>query len=170
MKTKTAMMSIMVLWMILGVYGAALADGGVEPPKISCASLPQATLDSPLIHGTFTATPWALEGQPPKKYDIHMVLKMWQLKDGKDREIIRLYSFQKDIVDLIPLCTYTELDLINKYLVSACNRDIQKLFNIAGVGVLTELKILKMDNCDDPEIDNDMVHGTFKVRIVNPGT
>lgn len=148
-------------------FSTAWADGGTEPAATGCGTLPQPTELSPLITGHFTAVPWKLEGQAPKQYDIHVVLKRMQWINGKEEKIIRLYAFRKDIVEQKSLCEYTECEIVQKYLFSPCNRDAEKLFDIKGIPVLTELKVLAKDNCGDPE--NTMIYGSFKIRVVPAG-
>jgi len=161
---KTVWLTMMLL--IAGCV-AAWADGGTETAIEQCKNPPMATDMSPRIEGTFTATYIQKEGALPKKFDIHVVLSRTQLLEGKEKKTVHLLRFTRADTEGWPLCKYTTVELGKKYWPTACNRYIQKLFNIDGYPVLTDLKILSQDHCEDRE--NAMIYGSFMLRVVKPG-
>ena len=73
------MLKLMVFFTLVAMiavsYTTAWADGAPEPPKEGCENPPVPTNQSPVIHGTFTASYFMEFGQKPKYYSIQIVLK-----------------------------------------------------------------------------------------------
>ena len=74
-------------------YTTAWADGAREPPITGCENPPVPTNQSPVIHGTFTASYFMVDGQNPKYYSIQTVLKTTKvITDKQTMEKLRISS------------------------------------------------------------------------------
>ncbi len=196
------MMFLAFVAMFTVSYTTAWADGAKEPPKDGCEDLPLPTNQSPVIHGTFTASYFVEDGQPAKYYSIQTVLKTTKvitnkqmmeklkissagctkmktdeekkIKSGnKDKcpgfesaeiDLTKLHTFPKYIVIHKNLCEYTENDLMSLYWARPCNVKIQEEFGLKGRAVLTDIKIINQNHCDDEK--KAAISGTFKIRVV----
>ena len=74
-RTLKLIVFLTLVAMIAVSYTTAWADGAPELPITGCDNPPVPTNQSPVIHGTFTASYFMEDGQNPKYYSIQTVLK-----------------------------------------------------------------------------------------------
>lgn len=150
--TKT----LIVVWIVTMVFSAvAWADGAPPTDRIPVPDV----REYPLIHGTFTVSYRQFEATP-KFFDIHVVLKRF----GTTKTFLIERTVSRDSVNI---CEYENLSmdaLIHKYQYDPRSQDVEVAFGLVGLPVITELKILKSDNCDDKR--KAMLYGTLKIRIM----
>jgi hypothetical protein len=150
MKMKR-MLKLMVFFTLVAMiavsYTTAWADGAPEPPIKGCENPPDPTNQSPVIHGTFTASYFMEFGQKPKYYCIQTVLKTTKvITDKQMMEKLRISSagcikmktdeekeiksgnlekcpgFESAEIDLTCLHTFQKYIIIDKTL---CNLTVQ---------------------------------------------
>jgi len=166
-KTKTIVL-LLAFGFIFYFSGMAAGDGGGPEPNAACISLPSATDTSPLIKGFFTAAydkSQCTVDHPSKcrHYDMHFVLEMPQLINEKETLVRHLFSFPMGVCDR-DICSYTEVELKEKYKFQPCNKEVGKAFGLKGVPVLTDLSVTVRDFCGDTK--KGMIAGTLKIRVV----
>ena len=168
MNKKKTMILLLALGFFLYFSGMAIGDGGGPEPKSDCSRLWPATDTSPLIKGFFTAAydkSQCTVDRPSecRHYDMHFVLEMPQLINGKETLVRHLFSFPMGVCDR-DICSYTETELKEKYKYQACNMGIGKAFGLKGVPVITDLSVTVRDFCGDT--NDGMIAGTLKIRVV----
>jgi hypothetical protein len=139
-------------------YTTAWADGAPEPPIKGCENPPVPTNQSPVIHGTFTASYFMEFGQKPKYYSIQIVLKTTKvitdkktienlenpradcakmktekMKTDKGKEIQtgnleKCPGFKSAEIDVTRLHTFQKYIVIDKKLCEYTNNDLVSLY------------------------------------------
>lgn len=156
MLNKTATI-LLAGWIItIGFSVMAWGDGAPAPPT---TGVPQVR-EYPLIQGTFTVGYRKSQKKTPEFFDIHVVLKR--------KSDIKMYSIERSVTTgSLDICKYkneTMDDLINKYKWEPTNQKVVDDFGLQGIPVITELKILESNHCDDE--DRAMLYGTLKIRVL----
>lgn len=174
MNTKRIVISSLVFGFILVFYGMAIGDGGGPDPITGCETLPPVTNDSPLIQGVFTASYdkslCSVQNRKKLHYNIHAVLEMARLINGKEEVVKHLFSFPMPVSPK-HICSFSNTDLIEKYQYAACNEKVAKRFGLTGIAVITDLSVTLRDVCDETcnddrkPICNSMICGTIKLRV-----
>lgn len=157
-KEEMTMMSkitkaLIVVWMVTVAFSTMAWADGAGPSGIE--GVPTVR-EYPLIQGTFTVSYRKFE-DAPKFFDIHVVLE-----GSKTYLIERTVSSES-----IDLCMYKCLtmdELIKKYEGDPSAQKVQKAFGFKGIPVITELKILESNDCDDKH--KAMLYGTLKIRVL----
>ena len=155
MTCKITKALIMVWIAIMAFSTIAWADGAGPSTPVGVPAYWQ----FPLIKGTFTVCYRVFE-DTPEAYDMHVVLKR--------NKTSRLYviSDRKVSSESIDLCKYKDLpmeELIIKYELDPRNLGVEKDFNLEGVPVITELKILGSSHCEDKH--KTIIFGELKIRV-----
>jgi hypothetical protein len=134
-------------------YTTAWADGAREPPITGCENPPVPTNQSPVIHGTFTASYFMEDGQNPKYYSIQTVLKTTKvitdkqmmeklgissagcakMKTDEEKKIKsgnkeKCPRFESAEIDLTRLHTFPKFIVIHKDLCEYTENDLMSLY------------------------------------------
>ena len=144
--------ALIAVWMVTMAFSTMAWADGAPPP---CPKVPKMQ-ELPLIQGTFTVSYRKFE-VTPKFFDIHVVL------EGSKTYLIER-SVRSDSKDI---CKYQYLamdELIEKFACDPSDQKVAKNFNLKGIPVITELKILKSNNCEDK--NRAMLYGTLKIRVI----
>lgn len=144
------MVFFMLVAMIAFSYTTAWADGAAEPPEGACEKPPVPNNQSPVIHGTFTASYFLEHGQKPKYYCIQTVLKT--TKVITDKQIMerldisgagcikmvtdekqsgnkkKCPGFESAEIEINRLHTFRKLIVIDKKLCKYTNNDLMSLY------------------------------------------
>jgi len=155
MKKRELIPLVVLLVLILGSFGIALADGGADPN--ACLDPLPPPSSGPFVRGDFTvAFDKRIDSFP--HYNFHAVLKY--------TNDIHLFSApQKTWVDKT-LCDFTASDIKELLKFYPCWMDVGGYFGIIGTPVIADLTITKQDQCTDPI--NAMIMGEVVIRVVPP--
>lgn len=149
--------AVIAVWMVTMAFSTvAWADGAPTSPVVPVPAF----WKYPLIKGTFTVC-YRVFKDTPEYYDIHVVLKrfktskLYVISDRKvTSECKNICDYEKD---------FTMEQLIEKYEFDPRNLKVEKGFNLEGVPVITELKILGSSHCEDKH--KAMLYGELKIRV-----
>ncbi len=148
--------ALIAVWIVTMAFSTmAWADGC---PPVPIVPVPP-YWDFSEIKGTFTVCYRVFE-DTPEHYDIHVVLK--RLNKSK----LYFISDRSVMPDSKDLCKYKDLtmkELIQKYEFDPRLLGVHKDFDLEGVPVITELKILGSSHCEDKH--KAMLYGELKIRV-----
>lgn len=158
----------MILWLLAFTftfifYGMASGDGGGWAPQPGCETLPEPTA-GPFLNGFFIAaydsSQCTLANPDCRHYNIHVMLEQEAQGDGGGKH---LFSFHM-VLSNLDICSFTDAELKEKYKFMPCGLKAGEAFDLPGVPVITELSVIKNDNCCDSK--KGMLYGTLKIRVV----
>jgi len=154
--------------LVLLAGGIAAADGGGPEPGGCPQALPAPTPASPLLKGFFVAgydrSACAVAEPDCRHSNIHVVLEMPQLVNGEEKIVRHLFSMHWKETD--PVCGFSDDELMQKYKFGPCIKRVGEAFGLPGVPVISNLKVVARDFCEDP--DRAMIYGTLMVQVVPP--
>ena len=160
MKAKKAVVLVMGLAFSLIFCPAVWADGGVEP-------LPPYAIPNPIILGSFTATYGDFKNDKPTRFIIHAILENRQISGGKPTMIRRQFWFEREMTaDSLPICDYTNGELLVKYLKVPEAEKVGKQFNLIGIPWILDVKVLEKGDCDNEK--GAFIKGSLIIQVKKP--
>ena len=160
MKAKKAVILVMGLAVYLIFCPAVWADGGVEPP-------PKSEIPNPIILGTFTATYGDFKNDKPTRFKIHAILENRRKIDDDVIMVRRQFWLERDVTrDSLPICKYTDEELLEKYLKAPENENVEHQFNLTGTPLLLDVEVLERGDCNNEE--SAFIKGNLIIQVIKP--